>query len=106
VDLFNFAYWWESHEAFEALWRGAETAPAAEFFQGLIQVAAAELKRLVENERAAGALYARGLKRLGVVPSPFLGADVRRIVEETEARRTGAREEPPRIDLALPLADA
>jgi uncharacterized protein len=100
VDLFNFELWWESHEAFEALWRGADGSPPAAFFQGLIQVAAAELKRLMENERAAQALYARGLARLGGVPSPFMGVDLAALTADVEARRDGRRDEPPRIVLA------
>jgi uncharacterized protein len=101
VDLFNHAYWWESHEAFEALWRGHVPDPTAVFFQGLIQIAAAELKRLMGSERAAQALYGRGLTRLRGVASPFLGLDVARFVEDVEARRVGARDRPARIDLAI-----
>ena len=72
------------------------------FFQGLIQVAAAELKRIMGSETAAQALYGRGLARLRGVGSPFLGVDVARFVDEVEARRAGARDRPVRIDLALP----
>ncbi len=101
VDLYNAAFWWESHEAFEALWHGAGGGPVADFFQGLIQVAAAELKRLMGNERAAGALYGRGLARLGGVASPFLGLDVRRFAGDVEARVAGTRGEPAWIVLAV-----
>ena len=69
VDLYNQAYWWESHESFEALWRGAGEGPTADFFQGLIQVAAGELKRFMGNEGAARALTGRGIVRLGGAPS-------------------------------------
>jgi uncharacterized protein len=99
VDLFNAEYWWESHEAFEALWRAAGPGPTASFFQGLIQVAAAELKHLMGHERAAQALYGRGLARLAGVSSPFLGVDVRRFEEDVAAWRAGARDEPARIAL-------
>jgi hypothetical protein len=58
IDLYNFAYWWECHETLEGLWhltghRGTE----AQFLQGVIQVAAANLKR------HAGSLV--GARRLG-----------------------------------------
>ena len=102
VDLYNAAYWWESHEAFEALWRGAGEGPTADFFQGLIQVAASELKRVMDSEGAARALAGRGLARLAGAPSPFLGLDVRRFSEDVEARMAGTREEPAWILLALP----
>ena len=106
VDLYNQAYWWESHESFEALWRGAGEGPTADFFQGLIQVAAGELKRFMGNEGAARALTGRGIVRLGGAPSPFLGLDVRRFAEEVGARMEGAREEPAWIVLALPAGVA
>ena len=74
----------------------------AEIFHGLIQVAAAELKRSVGSLGAAGSLYDRGLSRLRGVPSPFLGVDVRRLAEDVEAWRAGTRDRPARISPALP----
>ncbi len=50
VDLFNHGYYWEAHETWEALWRVATAArvnewPAnADFFKGLIKLAAAGVK--------------------------------------------------------------
>ncbi len=43
VDLYNFAYWWEAHEAWEGLWHEAEDTYRL-FLQGLIQVSAACIK--------------------------------------------------------------
>ena len=43
VDLYNFAYWWEAHEAWEGLWHQAEGTYRL-FLQGLIQVSAAFIK--------------------------------------------------------------
>jgi uncharacterized protein len=92
VDLFNFAYWWESHEAFEALWRGARQGTAtAELLQALIQLAAAEIKRFSGMPRPAQALGERALARLGGVPSPWLGLDVRTLAGDVEARLSGTR---------------
>jgi uncharacterized protein len=105
VDLYNLGYFWESHEAFEALWRAHVPEPTASYFQGLIQIAAAELKRLAGSEGAAQALYGRGLARLRGVASPFLGLDVARFANEVEARRAGARDGPARIDLVLPTPE-
>ena len=39
VDLYNFSYWWEAHEAWEGLWHQAEDTYRL-FLQGLIQVSA------------------------------------------------------------------
>ena len=103
VDLFNFAYWWESHEAFEALWRGAgQRGPEGDFFQGLIQVAASELKRFSGADAAASALAGRGLARLAGVPSPWFGLDVQRVVREVEERLAGTRPLPPLLLLDAP----
>jgi len=45
VDLFNHAYYWESHEAWESLWHVAgRTGPVATFLKGLIKLAAAGVK--------------------------------------------------------------
>ena len=43
VDLYNFAYWWEAHEAWEGLWQKAEDEYRL-FLQGLIQISASLIK--------------------------------------------------------------
>jgi hypothetical protein len=65
VDLFNAGYYWEAHEAWEDLWRAAETPAAAALLHGLIRLAAAGVKAGVGNPRgtarharAAAALFA------------------------------------------------
>ncbi|MFO0760865.1 MAG: DUF309 domain-containing protein [Byssovorax sp.] len=104
VDLYNFAYWWEAHEAFEALWRGSgggspRAGVEADFFQGLIQIAAALLKRFMGAPSASAALLGRGLGRLHGAPSPYLGLDVRRFERETTAYFAGERAQPALIAL-------
>jgi hypothetical protein len=45
LDLFNHGYYWEAHEAWEALWHASGRAgAAADFFKGLIKLAAAGVK--------------------------------------------------------------
>src|SRR3984957_4738915 len=45
VDLFNFGYYWEAHEVWEGLWHACGlTGPTADFFRGLIKLAAAGVK--------------------------------------------------------------
>ena len=103
VDLFNYAYWWESHEAFEALWRAAgQRGPEGELFQALIQIAASELKRFVGADEAARALAERAAGRLGALPSPWFGLDVRALAADLEARRAGARALPLLLTLDAP----
>ena len=76
VDLYNFAYWWESHEVFEGLWHASgHTTVAGNFFQGLIQLAGANLKRALGNEAAAKKLVRSGLLRLLNNPAHYMGLD-------------------------------
>lgn len=65
LDLFDHRYYWESHEALEALWHFLpRPAPEAQLAQGLIQIAAALIKRHLGEERGAGRLHERGLGRI------------------------------------------
>lgn len=53
-DLYNHAYWWEAHEAWEGLWRLTPKGSAQRhLIQSLIQVAAAQLKIVLGRTRAA-----------------------------------------------------
>jgi uncharacterized protein len=101
IDLYNFAYWWECHEALEALWHaaGPETRQG-QFFQGLIQVAASQLKRFMGSEGAARALAVRGLERLARAPSPYMGVDVRSFERAVHDYIDGESSSPPLIALA------
>ncbi len=86
VDLYNFAYWWESHEVFEGLWHacGPKTT-AGNFFQALIQFAAANLKRALGNEAAAQNLAGNGLRRLRNSPAHYMGLDTETFAEHIAA---------------------
>ncbi len=65
-DLFDQRYPWEAHELWEEIWRAAPAeAPERELLQGLIQAAAALLKRHMGQADAAGRLWARAAERLG-----------------------------------------
>ncbi len=77
ADLYNFAYWWESHEVWEGLWRaaGRDTVPG-HFFKGLIQLAAANLKCALGHSTARTTLLRAGMVRLAGLPSPYMGLDV------------------------------
>lgn len=82
ADLFNAGFFWEAHEAWEGVWksaRGREDVQAL-FVQGLIQVAAALLKRTMGVEGGAQSLAHDGLEQLlGVAEaagSPFMGLDL------------------------------
>jgi predicted metal-dependent hydrolase len=83
IDLYNYAYWWECHEIFEGLWHAAgHNTEQGNFFQALIQFAAANLKRFLGNEQAAQKLVRSGLARLQNLPQLYMGIDVIALSEQ------------------------
>ncbi|WP_447979492.1 DUF309 domain-containing protein [Candidatus Nitrospira bockiana] len=86
VDLYNFGYWWESHEVLEELWNAAgRTSEPGRFYRALIQVAAANLKRTMGVEDAARRLYRRGSERLAAFPSRYMGVEVERFRRQVQS---------------------
>ena len=66
VDLYNRAFFWESHELWEALWHGQKRQGAeALVLKALIQTAAAHLKILQEAPRGIEILAGRSDQMLG-----------------------------------------
>ena len=76
IDLFHAGFLWESHEAWEEIWKESTDAVDRDFLQGLIQLAAALLKKHVGNERGARVLTQRSRERLERVPAHCRGVDV------------------------------
>jgi hypothetical protein len=70
VDLYNFGYYWEAHEAWEGIWKttGRNDVPGA-FLQGLIQISAAQLKREMQIWRGMESLSRAGMEKLRRVRS-------------------------------------
>lgn len=80
VDLYNAAFWWESHEAWEDVWKALDrTLPAAQFLQGLIQISAAFIKWYSDDIIGVEKLFALGIARLesvAAVTPNFMGVDL------------------------------
>ncbi len=79
VDLFNHAYWWEAHEAWEHLWKHGTTSEQRDFAHGLIHLAAALLKWHLRKERGVRILLERCHGRLDPVAAThdrYMGLDV------------------------------
>lgn len=103
IDLYNFGFWWESHEVFEGLWHAVgHKTEQGNFFQALIQVAAANLKQFLSAANAAETLARRGLARLEKLPPRYMGVDVREFTEEVRRHFAGSRECPALIRLLFP----
>jgi hypothetical protein len=70
VDLFNRAFFWEAHEAWEWVWIAAgKTTEPAGFVQGLIQISAALLRDHLGTPGGARNLVTRAWGRMGPVES-------------------------------------
>ncbi len=67
VDLFNHAYWWEAHEAWEEVWHLTRDPIQHEFFHGLIQLAAGLLKWQIGRTRGVRILSVKTITRMKVV---------------------------------------
>jgi len=65
IDLFNNHFFWESHEAWEAIWHQVpRDSPFSWMLQALIQAAASVLKQHIGHERASSILMDRSIFRL------------------------------------------
>jgi hypothetical protein len=89
-DLFNHGYYWEAHEAWEAVWKACgRRGTAADFLKGLIKLAAAGVKARegrpagIARHGARAARLFRGLfsQNSGAT---YLGLDVGELLEFAE----------------------
>ena len=100
IDLYNFAYWWESHEAFEALWHAAgRRTEQGRFFQGLIHVSAANLKYFLGVHHAVEKLRRTALDRFKELPSTYMGINVDIFSKDIQDYFDGTRSTPALIHL-------
>jgi predicted metal-dependent hydrolase len=104
IDLFNHGYWWEAHEALETVWLAAGTreTQCGLFVQGLIQLAAAQLKRVIGSPTGAQSLTAAGCEKLAPAHEVFLGIDVALLIADAQRCLQEDRGEFPMIVLHFP----
>jgi predicted metal-dependent hydrolase len=104
IDLYNFAYWWECHEVFEGFWHavGPKTEQG-QFFQALIHLAAANLKRYSGHLAASEKLLRTSHQKFCTVPPSYMGLDVADLIHQLGTQI--ATEQAPPILLALRLTD-
>ena len=89
VDHFNQTEFWEAHESWEQLWLEAD-GDLVEFYQGLIQLAAAYHHAKRGTLRGAVRLFDAALRRLEPFPAGFLGIDREAAVAAAARHRTWA----------------
>ena len=104
IDLYNFAYWWECHEVFEGFWHavGRKTEQGL-FFQALIQLAAANLKRHTGHLNAAENLFRESHRKFYGMPLFYMGLDIADLMNRLGAQ-IGTEQAPP-ILLVLRLTN-
>ena len=107
IELFNQGKFFESHEAWEEIWRSTTPEPR-DLFQGLVQVAAAMHQFLgLKRDQAPRRTLAKARGRLEPFAPVALGVDVEdllRRVGEWESwleRREGEAPPPPSIQSIL-----
>jgi hypothetical protein len=104
-DLYNHAYWWEAHEAWEGLWqRTNKREIQGQFLQGLIQVSACHLKLFVGHLDGVIRLLSSSVGYLGaaideVGHGKYMGLRVSDFVRRVKAYYdpAGARGMPTRL---------
>lgn len=88
VDLYNQAYWWESHEAWEDVWHTTDkSSDYGQLLQGLIQVSAAFIKWHLEQREGMVKLYEIGMGRLKSVAAQqtlYMGIDLPKHLHQLE----------------------
>jgi hypothetical protein len=103
IDLFNFGYYWEAHEAWESVWHACGRAgPLADFLKALIHLAAAGVK-LREGRGDGAAGHARRAEALfnSLAAPRIMGLDVNALIEHV--RRTSGLKPLPRERLPAPV---
>ncbi|MGH8120751.1 MAG: DUF309 domain-containing protein [Gammaproteobacteria bacterium] len=100
IDLFNHGYWWEAHEALEALWVAAgRNTETGQFLQGLILIAVAHLKMFQGFDDVAIRMAKEGLDKLKHIQGIYLGIDVAALRSAVTAYCSENRQSPVTIDL-------
>jgi hypothetical protein len=94
ADLFDQRFYWEAHEAWEALWHSAApNSSTHRLLQSLIQYAAAVLQNHLGHKDGAARLFERATERLSHVQNVetpcFRGVDLSALVVRIRAHLDG-----------------
>ena len=102
IDLFNHEYWWEAHEALEAVWVAAgRRTKTGLFIQGLSQIAVAHLKWFQGFYDTARHMSSEGLGKMKRIKGAYLGIEVEVFRSDIKAYFAGKTETPTIINLDL-----
>lgn len=96
IRLFNNEAFFEAHEVLEAVWR-KENGEARDFYQGLIQLAAALVHVQRGNRYGAVSLLGKAAGLLGKYPEGYLGFQPVKLLAEMRAFIGGKTAGAPKI---------
>ncbi len=101
IDLYNYGYWWESHEAWEGLWKEfPRNDITAQFLQGLIKASAAFLKWHMKERGGAALLFseAKGhLQKARAINQVYMGIDLKGHLTKLEKHFSPILQNPPEL---------
>ena len=107
IDLFNYKFYWETHETLEDLWKLETDSILKLFLQGLIQISAAYLKWIQGFDEGRKKLRLKGLQKLSQVQNThtiYCGINLPRFIDETKSFLNSNIQNiaiPPVIDLII-----
>lgn len=88
VDLYNHGYWWESHEAFEGLWKvAARENISRDYLQGLIKISGAFIKWRLRKRQGLEYLYKGAIEHLRKVGKRYsycMGVNIQEHIDKLE----------------------
>ncbi len=102
VELFNRGEFWESHEAWEDIWR-EDNSDERIFFQGLIQIAAAFHHLGNRNLRGMRTLLREGSVKLEPFRPFYEGIDLDRLLSHIGEWRQALDREPERVPVGIAI---
>ena len=111
IDLFNYKYFWETHEALEDLWKIEDDSNTKLFLQGVIQISAAYVKWIEGIEEGAKKLSFKGLDKLLILKesqNTICGIDLPKFIHEHQTFLNTNLQKisiPPPIHLLIPDND-
>ena len=83
IDLFNYGYYWETHEVWEKIWlKLGRPSLTGIFIQGMIQLSVALLKKINSTHHGADLLKSKAIPKILSQKDIFLGIDIKNIVEQ------------------------
>lgn len=96
IRLFNESEFWHAHEQWEACWLKAHE-PAATFYQGIIQAAAALVHWQRGNPRGLRRNWEKGRPKLVALPPVMFGLDLRALIADMDRFVLSGGDSPPKL---------